>query len=97
MANFVGGVISLTLAVIMVSAVLIPQVKNTNTSTWSTSEVALFGVITLVSIAGIVYGAGNMFGILWSLLHKQMYDSRVGRTNIWAKYNNGWKAIISLQ
>jgi hypothetical protein len=38
MANFVAGVISLTLGVIMVASVLIPQVKGTNTSTWDTGE-----------------------------------------------------------
>lgn len=64
MVNFIGGVISLTLAIIMVAQVLFPQVKNTDTSQWSTSEVALFGVITLVTLAGIVYGAGSLFGVL---------------------------------
>lgn len=64
MANFVAGIISLTLGVIMVSAVFIPQVKNTNTSTFSTSELALWGVVSLAGIIGIVYGAFSIFGLV---------------------------------
>ena len=44
MPNFVSGIISLTLGVIMLASVFIPQVKTTNTSTWSASEVTLWGV-----------------------------------------------------
>ena len=64
MANFVAGIISATLGVVMLSAVLIPQVKAVNTSTWTTGEVALWGVISLIAIIGIVYGIGSMFGML---------------------------------
>ena len=63
MANFVAGVISLTLGVIMVASVLIPQVKGTNTSTWEAGEVALWGVVSLGAIIGIVYGAFAIFGL----------------------------------
>jgi len=64
MANFVSGIISLTLGVVMLANVLIPQVKGVNTDNWDTGEQALWGVITLISIIGIVYGAGALFGIL---------------------------------
>ena len=64
MANMmVSGVISLTLGVIMVTTVLIPTVKNVNTSTWSASEVSIFGLITLGSLVGIGYGAFTIFGL----------------------------------
>ena len=64
MANFVSGIISLTLGVVMLATVLIPQVKGTDTSTFSAGEVSLWGVITLISIIGMVYGAGQLFGLL---------------------------------
>lgn len=64
MANFVAGVISLTLGVIMVASVLIPQVKGVNTSTWDTGEIALWGVVSLGAIIGIVYGAFAVFGLV---------------------------------
>ena len=63
MPNFIIGVISLTIGIVVVANVLISTVKTTNTSTWTTAEVALYGLITLVSIAGIVYGAANIFGL----------------------------------
>lgn len=64
MANFVSGVISLTLGVIMVASVLIPQVKGTNTDTWETGEIALWAVVSLGAIIGIVYGAFAIFGLV---------------------------------
>lgn len=59
----VSGVISLTLGVIMVTTVLIPTVKGVNTSAWSTSEIAIFGLITLGSLIGVGYGAFTIFGL----------------------------------
>lgn len=64
MANFVAGIISLTLGVIMVSAVYLPQVKGTNTDTFSASELALWNVVGLAGIIGIVYGAFAVFGLV---------------------------------
>lgn len=64
MANFVGGVISLTLGVIMVSTVLIPQVKGVNTSTWTTAETTLWAVVSVGAIIGIVYGSFAIFGLV---------------------------------
>ena len=66
MANFVAGIISLTLGVIMVSAVFIPQVKGVNTTAldFSASELALWGVVSLAGIIGIVYGAFAIFGLV---------------------------------
>lgn len=64
MANFVSGIISLTLGVIMLSSVFIPQVKGTNTSTWDASEVTLWSVVSLAGIIGIVYGAFAIFGLV---------------------------------
>ena len=64
MANFVAGVISLTLGVIMVTTVLIPQVKGANTDSFTASELALWAVVSLASIIGIVYGSFAIFGLV---------------------------------
>ena len=63
MANFVAGIISLVLGVVLVANLFMPTVKGTNTSTWSTGEVAMWGVVGLAAIIGIVYGAFNIFGL----------------------------------
>lgn len=76
MANFIAGIISLVIGLVMISSVLITTVKNTNQSydcyltngsptvcSWSSAEIALWGIITLVSIAGIIYGATQVFGM----------------------------------
>jgi len=48
MANpLVQGIISITLGVIMLANVFIPVVKGTNTSNFSSGELALWGVMVL--------------------------------------------------
>lgn len=64
MANFISGIITLAIAVIMMSSVYMTTVHNTNTSTWTTSEVALWSVVGLIGVVGIVYGALNVFGVI---------------------------------
>jgi hypothetical protein len=61
--NFISGIISLTVGIVMISGVVITTVKGSNTTGWSAAEISLFGLITLVSIAGIVYGAAQVFGL----------------------------------
>jgi hypothetical protein len=63
MANFIMGIISLTIGVVILANVFITTVKNQSTTDWSTAEVALWGLLTLVSIAGILYGVLNVFGL----------------------------------
>jgi hypothetical protein len=64
MANpLVTGIISITLGVIMLANVFIPTVKGVNTSTWTAAEVALWGVVGLGGIIGIVYGVFVIFGL----------------------------------
>ena len=63
MANFLMGIISLTLGVVVLANVFITTVKNTNTTGWTTGEVALWGLLTIGSIAGVVYGTLNVFGL----------------------------------
>ena len=64
MANVIGGIIGLTLTVIMVTAVLIPTIVGVNTTTWETSTVVIFGLSTLVAVAGLVYAIASFFGML---------------------------------
>lgn len=63
MASFFGGILNLTLGVVILSGVYISTVKATNTSGWTTSEVALWGLLTLAGIAGLVYGVMSVFGL----------------------------------
>ena len=64
MANIIGGVIGLTLSVIMVSNVLIPTFNNTNTTGWDTQSATIFGLSVLVAAAGLVYSVAAFFGML---------------------------------
>ena len=88
MGNFITGIISLTLGVVMLANVLIYSLKNTNTSgrpviegtaninctpgylsncsytsAWTSGEIAMWGLVSLVAIAGMIYGVLNVFGI----------------------------------
>ncbi len=63
MANFISGILSLTIGAVVLASVFITTIKDTNTTTWSTAEIALWGLVTLVAIAGMVYGVMNVFGL----------------------------------
>jgi len=64
MANFIGGIISITLGVIVLSNVFMTTVHDTNVSSWSVSEVSLWSVLGLVGVIGILYGTLNVFGVM---------------------------------
>lgn len=64
MANpFVVGVVSLVIGVLMVINVLVPIVKDANTSQLTTAELAVYGLITLGAIIGLGYSAFAIFGL----------------------------------
>lgn len=63
MANLFGGIMTLTLSVILIASVVVTTVKNQNTTGWTTGEIALWGLISLVAIMGLVYSAGSIFGL----------------------------------
>lgn len=64
MANpFIVGIISITLGVIMLANVFLPVVKGTNTSDFTTAELALWGVLGLGGVIGLVYGVFSVFGL----------------------------------
>ena len=70
---FIQGIISMALSVIVLASVLIPVIKGANQTSatgvngslvpWSASELTLWGVITIISIMGLVYGIAQMFGM----------------------------------
>lgn len=64
MANYIGGIIGISLGAIVLANVYMSTIVGTNTTTWSASEIALWGVMGLVGIIGLMYGALNLFGIL---------------------------------
>lgn len=65
MANgMISGIISITLGVIMVSSVFLPQVHGTNTTSFSTAELALWAVLGLGGVIGILYGVFAVFGLV---------------------------------
>ena len=61
--GFIGGIVNISIGAIMLSSVFISTIKNTNTSTWTASEIALWGVLTIAGIVGLVVGVLNVFGI----------------------------------
>jgi uncharacterized membrane protein HdeD (DUF308 family) len=63
MANFIAGILSLTIGVVVLANVFITTVKGANTTGWTSAEISLWGLLTLVGIAGIVYGVMSVFGI----------------------------------
>ena len=64
MASMIGGMISLAISSIVLVSVLITTVKSANTTGWTTAEVSLWGTITVVAIAGFLYGVAAVFGVI---------------------------------
>jgi hypothetical protein len=64
MANFIGGIMSLVLSVVLIASVVVPTVINQNTTGWDASTVTIFGLVSLISVAGLVFAAGNLFGLV---------------------------------
>ena len=63
MVGFLGGVISMTIAVIITVNVLLFTVHNTSTTGWTAGEVALWGTAGLIIIAGLIYSIASLFGL----------------------------------
>jgi hypothetical protein len=53
-ASMIEGVIALTIFIIVVAAVLIPQIVATNTTTWGTGSATLWSTLTIVVVAGVM-------------------------------------------
>jgi hypothetical protein len=62
-ASFIGGIINITIGAVILASVFITTVKNQNTTGWTTAEVAMWGLLTLVGIVGLVFGVLQVFGL----------------------------------
>ena len=64
-AQGIIGIISLTLLVIVYANVFMPVIKgiNTTAANFSGADVALWGCVGLIGIAGIVYTVAGVFGL----------------------------------
>ena len=63
MSSLISGLIMLSIGVIVLANVFVTTVKSTNTSTWTTGEVALWGTMTIVAIAALLVGILQVFGL----------------------------------
>ena len=64
MANpFVTGLLAITLGVIVLANVFIPTVKNVSTAGWTDGEIALWSVVGLIAVMGMVYAIAQVFGL----------------------------------
>ena len=79
MANFLTGIISLAISVVVLATVFISTVKTTNTSTFTTSEVSMWGLITLVAIVGKhIFNMFNVNGLRGFERFRTCVDSCIG-------------------
>jgi len=62
--NMVSGIISLTISVIVLTNVFLQVVKDTNTSEFTGAETALFGILGLAGILGLVVGIFQVFNLI---------------------------------
>lgn len=63
-SSLVGGIVSITIGVIMVVNVFLPTVQGANTSAFTAAELALYGTVGLAGIIGIVVGTFQVFGLV---------------------------------
>ena len=61
-ASMLDGILAFLVLVIVSTAVLIPQVKNASQTGWTAAEVALYSLITIFIIVGIIRFAGSFGG-----------------------------------
>lgn len=64
MANMISGVISITIAAVVLANVFVVTIKQTNQTDFSSSEKAMWNLLTLLGIVGLVYGVLAVFGIM---------------------------------
>jgi len=59
----IGALIGLVIGVIFVVNVVVPTLKNANTTGWSTTETSVYNNISLLSIVGLLVLAVGAFGL----------------------------------
>jgi hypothetical protein len=60
-AQLIVGIIAVVIAVILISSVVMPIVVTANATTWGTSANAMWGVVPIVVIAGLIVLVVNAF------------------------------------
>lgn len=63
MANFVRGIIGISVGVVVFANLFMYILKNTSTTDWDSGEVALWGLLGIIGIVGMFYGIANLFGL----------------------------------
>jgi hypothetical protein len=65
MSSYIGGLIGLSVGVVILANVYISTVKTTNTTelSFTAAETSMWSLLTLVGIVGFVYGVLNLFGL----------------------------------
>lgn len=63
MTSLIGGIISITIGAVILASVFISTIKNQSTVGWTTSEIAMWGLLTLIGIVGLLYGVLAVFGL----------------------------------
>jgi len=59
----IGALIGLVIGVIFVVNVVVPTLKNANTTGWTSTETSVFNNIPLLSIVGLLVLAVGAFGL----------------------------------
>lgn len=54
-AGMIEGIIALTIFIIVVASVLLPQIVGANTTGWSTGASALWTTLQVIAVAGVLY------------------------------------------
>lgn len=62
--GFVGGMVNLTISIILATGLVIPTILNANTSEWGTAEASLWGFMVLAVVVGLVVGTFQIFGLV---------------------------------
>lgn len=62
--SFIKAIMGLTVSVIVTTTVLIPTIKEVNTSGYTSAEVSMMVLASLIAIIGLVYGIGAAFGMM---------------------------------
>lgn len=63
MGSFISGIINITIGAVVLASVFISTVKGQNTTDFTASEVAMWGLLSLVGIVGLLYGVISVFGL----------------------------------
>jgi len=63
MANFVRGIIGISVGIVVFANLFMYILKNQSTTGWDSGEVALWGLLGIIGIVGMFYGIANLFGL----------------------------------